>query len=126
MDEKLTQIIFNSISDGVFTVDKECIITSFNSSAERITGFSAGEAVGKHCFEIFRTEVCHKRCALRETLDSNDPVENARVTIITQNGQEVPIAVTTTILRNDEGGIIGAVEFFRDQSEVEQLRHALQ
>jgi PAS domain S-box-containing protein len=126
VDEKLTQIIFNSISDGVFTVDKECIITSFNSSAERITGFSAGEAVGKHCFEIFRTEVCHKRCALRETLDSNDPVENARVTIITQNGQEVPIAVTTTILRNDEGGIIGAVEFFRDQSEVEQLRHALQ
>lgn len=125
VDEKLARIIFDSISDGVFTVDKECIITSFNSSAERITGFSAREAMGKHCFEIFRTEVCHQRCALRETLHHKDPVENARVTIITQQGREVPITVTTTILKDDSGGVIGAVEFFRDLSEVENLRHAL-
>jgi PAS domain S-box-containing protein len=125
VDEKLARIIFDSISDGVFTVDKECIITSFNSSAERITGFSAREAMGKHCFEIFRTEVCHQRCALRETLHNKDSVENARVTIITQQGREVPITVTTTILRDDSGGVIGAVEFFRDLSEVENLRHAL-
>jgi PAS domain S-box-containing protein len=126
VDEKLAGIIFNSISDGVFTVNKECVITSFNSAAEKITGFSAREAIGKHCFEIFRTEVCHKRCALRETLSHLDPVENARVTIITQQGHEVPITVTTTILKDDANRVIGAVEFFRDQSEVEHLRHALQ
>ena len=57
MDKELTKLILNSINDGVFTVDKNCIITSFNKSAERITGFKAREAKGKHCFDIFRTEV---------------------------------------------------------------------
>lgn len=125
VDETLARIIFDSISDGVFTVDKNCIITSFNSSAERITGFSAEEALGRHCFDIFRTEVCHKRCALRDTLNHQDPIADARVTIITQQGREVPISVTTTVLRDDSNAVIGAVEFFRDQTEVEHLRHAL-
>jgi PAS domain S-box-containing protein len=125
MDEKLSKIIFNSITDGVFTVDQKCIITSFNQAAERITGFTALEAVGKHCFDVFRTEICHQQCALKDTLKTKDPVDNARVTIITRTGHEVPIRVTTTLLRDDGGTIIGAVEFFRDVTEIEHLRKSL-
>jgi PAS domain S-box-containing protein len=125
MDEELSSIIFNSISDGVFTVDRNCIITSFNRSAERITGFRAEQAVGKHCFDIFRTEFCNKRCALKDTLKTQDRVEDARVTIITRDGHEVPIRVTTTLLRDKDGNIIGAVEFFRDIVEIEHLRKSL-
>ncbi len=127
----LSELIFDSISDGVFTVNEKCIITSFNKAAEDITGFKTNEAVGKHCFDIFRTEVCHKRCALKDTLKSHDPVANARVTIITREGCELPISVTTTLLRDKGDRVIGAVEFFRDISEVEHLhkrldeRHAL-
>lgn len=121
----LSELIFDSISDGVFTVNEKCIITSFNRAAEEITGFSASEAVGKHCFEIFRTEVCHKRCALKDTLKSHDPVENVRVTIITREGCELPINVTTTLLKNKKGVVIGAVEFFRDVSEIEHLQKRL-
>jgi PAS domain S-box-containing protein len=125
MPDELNKIIFNSISDGVFTVDQKCIITSFNRAAERITGFSASQAVGKHCFDIFRTEICHKQCALKDTLKTQDPVEDARVTIVTKDGYEVPIRVTTTLLQDDEGGIVGAVEFFHDISEIEHLRKSL-
>ncbi len=124
--DKLPGIIFNSISDGVFTVDRTCVVTSFNKAAEEITGFTADEAIGKHCFDIFRTEVCHKSCALRDTLLKNGAIENARVTIITREGCETPISVSTSILRDDQGEIIGAVEFFRDLSEVEHLRHQLE
>jgi PAS domain S-box-containing protein len=126
MNGDIARIIFDSISDGVFTVDKNCIITSFNKAAEEITGFRAGEALGKHCFEIFRTEVCNKRCALRDTLAEHVPVENSRVTIITHDGREIPISVSTTILKDDVGQILGAVEFFRDLSEVEHLRQRLE
>ncbi len=126
MCQKLSELIFNNIHDGVFTVDRDCIITSFNRSAERITGFKAGEAVGKHCFEVFRTEVCHKKCALKDTLKTEDPTENARVTIITRDGREVPIRVTTTLLKDEEGTIVGAVEFFRDISEIERLHESLE
>ena len=120
--DRLARIIFDSISDGAFTVDRDCMITTFNRAAESITGFSAREAIGRHCFEIFRTEVCHKRCALRDTLRSHDPIENVRVTIITREGCEIPISVSTTLLKDDSGEILGAVEFFHDLSEMEHLR----
>lgn len=121
----ISELIFDSISDGVFTVNEKCIITSFNRAAEEITGFKTKEAVGKHCFDIFRTEVCHKKCALKDTLKNHDPVQNARVTIITREGCEIPISVTTTLLRNKNEKIIGAVEFFRDISEIEHLHKRL-
>ena len=126
MEKKLSQLIFNSISDGVFTVDRNCVIMSFNKSAERITGFKAIEAIGKHCFDIFRTEVCHSQCALKDTLKTHDSIEDARVTIITKDGQELPIRVTTTMLKDENGNIIGAVEFFSDISEIEHLRKSLE
>ena len=125
MQDKIARVIFDSITDGVFTVDNSCIITSFNKAAERITGFSAQAAIGKHCFEIFRTEICHKSCALRDTLASHRPVKNARVTIITHEGKEATISVSTTELRGEIGEKIGGVEFFRDVSEVEHLRQRL-
>jgi len=126
VEESLSRLIFDSISDGVFTVDKNCVITSFNRSAEGITGFRAAEAIGKHCFDIFRTEVCHRQCALKDTLKTRDPVDNARVTIITRDGNELPIQVTTTMLKDDDDNLIGAVEFFRDISEIEHLRQSLE
>ena len=126
MCEKLSELIFNSISDGVFTVDDKCRITSFNKAAERITGFKAAEAVGKKCFDVFRTEICHKQCALKDTLSHHDAVENTRVTIITRDGREVPISVTTMLLKDENGTAVGAVEFFSDESEVEHLRNKLE
>jgi PAS domain S-box-containing protein len=126
MLNRLARIIVDSISDGLFTVDRQFIITYFNRAAERITGFKASEAIGKHCFEIFRTEVCHGRCAIRDTLASDEAVSNVRVTIITQDGREVPISLSTEVLRDEQGAMVGVVEFFRDLTEVEHVREALE
>jgi len=120
------ELIFQSISDGVFTVDHNRIITAFNKAAEEITGFDAEEAVGKHCFDIFRTEFCHTRCPLKDTLQHHDRVEDARVSILTKEGCELPISVNTTVLRDDEGRVVGAVEFFRDLSDLEDLQRRLE
>jgi PAS domain S-box-containing protein len=123
--EEIYNLIFNNISEGVFTVNKQCIITSFNNAAEHITGFRASEAIGNHCFEIFRTKICHRQCALKQTLQDAEPVENSRITIITKHECEVPIRVTTNLLRNKAGDVVGAVEFFRDISEEEHMRQSL-
>jgi len=125
VDKELTKLILNSINDGVFTVDHNCIITSFNNRRKDNRRFQASEAVGQHCFDIFRTEVCHTQCALRDTLKTHEPIENTRVTIITRDGRELPINITTTMLKNESGEIIGAIEFFRDISELEFLRKSL-
>ena len=62
------QAILESISDGVFTVDREWRILSFNRAAEKITGIDREEAYGRRCSEVFRSSMCEHRCGLRETL----------------------------------------------------------
>ena len=122
---KIAAIIFDSIREGVFTTDPDCRITSFNRAAEQITGFTREQAVGRYCFDIFRTEICQARCALRHTLAGGKHVSNDRVTIITRDGRPLPISVSTTILRDKERKVVGAVEFFRDLSVEESLRERI-
>ena len=121
----ISELIFQSISDGVFTVDENRIITAFNRAAEEITGFESREAVGRHCFDVFRTEFCHSRCPLKDTLQHHDAVENARVSILTKEGCELPVSVTTALLRDQGGNVVGGVEFFRDLSDLEDLHRRL-
>lgn len=123
---KAAQIILDSITDGVFTVDREWRITSFNEAAQRITGISLEDAIGRPCCDVFRASICESDCALRETIRSGRPVVNKAVYIIDARGQEVPVSISTAILRDDDGEIAGGVETFRDLSLVEELRRELE
>ena len=114
--------ILESISDAVFTVDSSKRITSFNRGAEEITGFAARETLGQYCFDVFRADVCEKRCALDQTLSSGKPRVNFPARIITKGGEQKPISISTALLRNEKGEIVGGVETFRDLSEIEELR----
>jgi len=117
-----TEIILNSIADGVFTVDPEWRITFFNRAAEKITGVSASEAIGHPCCEVFRANICESTCALKSTMETKKPVINRPVAILRADGREIPISVSTALLQNGSGRIIGGVETFRDLSLVETLR----
>ena len=121
-----TEAILESISDGVFTVDKEWRITSFNRAAEVITGVSRKEAIGRRCSEVFRCSMCEAECALRRTMKSKKPVIGKSGYIINADGHRIPISVSTAVLRDAEGRIIGGAETFRDLSEVEALRRELE
>lgn len=121
-----TEAILESISDGVFTVDLEWRITSFNRAAEEITGIPRGEAIGRRCSEVFRSSMCEVECALRQTLESERPVIGKSGYIIDSDGRRIPISVSTAVLRDGEARIIGGAETFRDLSEVEALRRELE
>jgi len=126
LDEKeISKIIFESISDGIFTVDKDCKIMSFNAAAEELTGFSRQEAIDRYCFDIFHSDICQTSCALRNTLHNGHAIYNTRVHIITKDGKKRPISVSTTLLKDKNEDCIGAVEFFRDLSEIENLQQEL-
>ena len=122
---KFTQVILDSVADGVFTVDSEWRITSFNRAAERITGVPRAEAIGKSCWDVFRASICETQCALRRTLETEQQVVNQAVFIIDAKGRRVPISVSTAVLRDPAGHVLGGVESFRDLTEVEQLRRRL-
>ena len=120
-----TNAILESISDGVFTVDGDWRITSFNRAAEVITGISRTEAIGRLCSEVFRSSMCEGACALRGTLESGQPVINRTCYIVNAAGERIPISVSTAVLRDEQGQVIGGAETFRDLSEVEALRREL-
>lgn len=118
-------IILDSVNEGVFTVDKEWRITTFNAAAERITGISRKAAIGSRCCDVFRTDICEKDCALRRTVTRGVPVVNATASIINQQGERIPIRISTALLEDSEGAVIGGVETFQDLTQVEQLRKEL-
>ncbi len=117
-----TEIILDSIADGVFTVDEEQNITSFNKAAEKITGVSRDQAIGQKCFDVFRADICQSDCALKKTMTTGDPLIDQRINILDSSGTVTPISISTAMLKDEEGKIIGGVETFRDLSTVEQLR----
>ena len=123
--DKFFHVILNSIADGVFTTDHEGKITFINKAAEEITGFSSKEALGHYCFDIFRADICQSRCALKETLKTKKEIIDLPATILKKGGQKVPISISTAVLKNERGQIIGGVETFRDLSVIEELKKEL-
>ena len=122
LNEETTKIILECISDGVFTIDYSWEITSFNRAAEEITGISRKEAIGRHCWEVFRSNMCEAECALKKTMEIGKPFISTSGYIINNEQERIPITVSTSLLIDKNGDVIGGVETFRDHSLVEELR----
>jgi len=114
--------ILDSIADGVFTVDADWNVTSFNKAAEKITGTSRDDALGRKCWEVFHADVCERECLLKKTLKTKKQAIDKTVHIVNRDGTVVPISISTAILKDEKGNVTGGVETFRDISEVEELR----
>jgi len=116
---KKQNIILDSISEGVFTVDMDWRITSFNRAAEEITGIQRKKAIGQHCRDVLRADVCEAGCTLAATMESSKPIMNKVVHIIDAQGKKRAVAISTALLKDGSGKVIGGVETFRDMSMIE-------
>ncbi|RLB55996.1 MAG: Fis family transcriptional regulator [Deltaproteobacteria bacterium] len=116
------EAVLASISDGVFTVDKNWRITCFNRAAEEITGYRREEVMGRYCHEILKANICREACALRYTMDTGNRVGSLVVEITARDGTVMPVSISTALFRNKQGQIIGGVESFRDLRQLESLR----
>ena len=121
-----TEAILESISDGVFTVDLNWRVTSFNRAAEEITGVPRTEALGRLCSEVFRSSLCGDGCPLQQTLSSGKSIIGSCGYIVTAQGERLPISVSTAVFRDEEGQVMGGAETFRDLSEIDALKRELE
>jgi len=119
------ELILDSITEGVFTVDLDWHITSFNRAAEKITGIPRAQALGRPCFEVFRADVCETGCVLRQTIHTRVPMVNVPVYVYRADKKRIPISVSTTLLKDEADNIIGGVETFQDMSALRELQKAL-
>ena len=118
-------LVLESIADGVFTVDRNWKITSFNRGAEMITGWKRQDAIGKSCSDVFHSSICGDNCAIAQSLYSGKPVANRSIFIRDIEGKQLPISISAAPLLDHEGNVIGGVETFRDLSVVTELRKQL-
>ena len=115
--------MLDNLYDAVYFVDPDRRIQYWNRAAERITGFKAGEVVGRSCSDNILMHVdeqgkslCRESCPLAATLKDGKPRETD-VYLHHRNGHRLPVAIRVTPLRDEAGTLIGAVEVFSDNSD---------
>jgi sigma-54 dependent transcriptional regulator, acetoin dehydrogenase operon transcriptional activator AcoR len=118
------RVILESIKDGVFTVNLDWKIMTFNRAAEEITGFDRKDAIGKKCCEVFRTTICESGCILRNTIQTLSATSDIPVFITRADQRQIPVSVNTAVLKDSMGHVFGGVEIFRDLTEINRLRKA--
>jgi PAS domain S-box-containing protein len=114
--------ILDSISEGVFSVDDQWRVTSLNRAAEQLLGISRSEVLGRPCREVFKSDLCHDECPLRYTRETGLSIRNHATRFTDAKGRRIPVSISTNLLRDRRGVIVGAVESFRDLSVEETLR----
>ncbi len=113
--------IFNSRTEGTFTIDDDWKITSFNHSAERITGYSQEEAIGQQCWDIFKSKLCKNGCQMEFSMSEQKTMVDNELVISKKNNEQIPIRVNSAPLFDGVNNTIGGVETFLDISEIKNL-----
>jgi diguanylate cyclase (GGDEF)-like protein/PAS domain S-box-containing protein len=123
--------LLDHLADGVYFTDLEGRIIYWNMGAERLSGFSRSEVLGKLCSENLLMHVdcsgsalCTSQCPLRASIHDGMPRE-ADIYLHHKDGSRRPIHIRATPLKEASGAIIGAVEVFSDNSAKTQMAERL-
>ena len=123
LEQKAYERIIENLHDGLYFVDKNRVITYWNKAAEKISGFSAAEVVGKSCADNILTHVdsdgnslCRGMCPLAQTI-ADGKAREIEVYMHHKDGHRIPVSVRVNTLTNDAGETIGGVELFMDISK---------
>jgi len=111
--------LLGSITDGVVATDLDGRITAFNRAAERITGFTADEVIGRSYRSVFSDDIDR---AVAQPEVRAVPGEYAADETMTRNGTRIPVGQSISLVRDGSGQITGAVKVFHDLSEITMLR----
>lgn len=104
--------VMRTIPSGLFLIDRDQRIVYWNAEAERITGFSAEEAVGQHC-SFLEGIPCGRDCGLYSERYPK-PITGVACSIKTRHGRRITLMKNVDYLRDDSGEVIGGIESFTD------------
>jgi len=122
----------DAIADPLIIVDTNMLVTFINRSCAELTGYGKQDTEGKlTCREIFKSDICRNdicdtTCPIKRCLVSGEPVQGVRTTVMDKNGGTIPIMASASALKDAHGVITGAVQIFRDITDVleaERLRY---
>ena len=119
--------LVDNLNDGLYIVDGDRIIQYWNKAAERISGHTAADLIGKPCSDNVLTHVdgdgnslCIGMCPLLMTMTDGEAREG-EVFLTHKDGHRVPVSFRTSTLTNESGNVIGGVELFTDISSLKSI-----
>jgi len=115
--------VMQTIPSGLFLIDRDQRIVYWNAEAERITGFSAEEAVGQHC-SFLEGIPCGRECGLYSD-NYPKPIIGVTCSIKTRHGHRITLLKNVDYLRDDSGEVVGGIESFTDISRQIRLEKDL-
>ncbi|MDP3260712.1 MAG: ATP-binding protein, partial [Thermodesulfovibrionales bacterium] len=112
--ESYNRNILQSVPSGVISFDRDLRIKTMNSSAEKILGIKAEDAIERNCEELFKNPVA-------KLLKERNPIERGEVQYKLSDGRELWLGLTFSPLRDNEGKEIGNILVFTDLTELKAL-----
>ena len=107
------QGVVDSLPEGVFSIDREWRVITFNKTAETLTGHARDDIIGKYCWQVFQSGSCQHCCPLADIFKNGRSCENQEMTIQTHTGSARKIRFNAGPLTSADGRVVGAVESFR-------------
>jgi diguanylate cyclase (GGDEF)-like protein/PAS domain S-box-containing protein len=131
MPQDFHKTLLDNLYDGVYFVDPTRTITYWNKGAERISGFSANEVLGRSCSDNLLihvddsgAELCLCGCPLASTLKDGQ-LREAEVYLHHKDGHRVPVSVRIAPIFDENNTITGAVEIFTNSSAQRDIMNEL-
>ncbi len=118
--------IVESSDDAIIGKDVNGIITSWNPAAERLYGYSAAEVVGRPVAILAPLERADEMPSILARIKRGERVDHFDTVRRAKDGRLLPISLTVSPIRNEDGLIIGASKIARDISERRQAEEVLQ
>jgi len=118
--------IVDSCDDAIISKDLDGYITSWNKGAERIFGYAAKEAIGKHITIIIPTERHKEEPAILERLRKGERVDHYETVRVAKDGRQISISLTISPIRDEKGHIVGASKIARDITQQKSSEAAVQ
>jgi PAS domain S-box-containing protein len=124
-EERRLKNILDSLDVAVFTINCGGLITFFNTTAEKISGYERDEVLGKPCAAIFESDASQDVCLLQDAVADGRSRSVHQGHLIGKFGESVPIRADYMALRDEKGAIIGGLATFQDMTLVHQLNQAI-
>lgn len=117
LDRDNLNLVLDNLKLGVIAHTPERIISVFNKEAEKITGYSKEEVMGKDCHLVFQAPFCGGKCSFCQgTLDSLPETLEYPVTTITKTGETRHLEMTVSAIIDNAGKFQGVIASFRDMT----------
>lgn len=125
LEAELLSAIVSSSDDAIVSKDLNGVVTSWNSAAERIFGYTAEEMVGSPITKIIPPELHKDETKILSTIASGERIDHFETVRVTKDGQRIEVSLTVSPVKDVSGKIVGAAKIARDITQKKKTERSL-